>query len=114
MTSNTKRERGCLSFAGSLLSFTEEKAWDNELKSQSHRHHPGRKRQMGEKRNMPRGYGHIVGCDNLEKCDVIVNSGVKYSTVYAFSTELETLPRRGGGLLKLFRQCPETMHQKST
>lgn len=43
---------------------------------------------MGEKRNMPRGYGHIVGCDNLEKmCDVIKDMGVKYLTVYAFSTE---------------------------
>lgn len=28
--------------------------------------------RWAKKRNMPRGYGHIVGCDNLEKmCDVI-------------------------------------------
>lgn len=24
--------------------------------------------RWAKKRNMPRGYGHIVGCDNLEKC----------------------------------------------
>ena len=37
---------------------------------------------------MPRSYGHIVGCNNLEKmCDEICEMGVKYLTVYAFSTE---------------------------
>ena len=61
---------------------------------------------MGEKRNMPRGYGHIVGCDNLEKmCDVIKDMGVKYLTVYAFSTENWKRSRAEvEGLLKLFRQ----------
>ena len=39
-------------------------------------------------RGMPRSYGHVVGCNNLEKmCDVICELGVKYLTVYAFSTE---------------------------
>ena len=33
--------------------------------------------RWAKKRNMPRGYGHIVGCDNLEKmCDVIKDMGV--------------------------------------
>ncbi len=36
----------------------------------------------------PRSYGHVVGCDNLEKmCDIIGDLGVRYLTVYAFSTE---------------------------
>ena len=63
----------------------------------------------------PRGYGHIVGCDNLEKCvTMIKDMGVKYLTVYAFSTEeLETLPRRGGGPLKAVPPVSETMHQKT-
>ena len=44
--------------------------------------------RWAKKRNMPRGYGHIVGCDNLEKmCDVINDMGVKFLSVYAFSCE---------------------------
>ena len=39
-------------------------------------------------KGMPRSYGHVVGCDNLEKmCNIICDMGVKYLTVYAFSTE---------------------------
>ncbi len=44
--------------------------------------------RWAKKRGMPRSYGHVVGCDNLEKmCDVISEIGVRYLTVYAFSTE---------------------------
>ena len=36
----------------------------------------------------PRSYGHLVGCENLEKvCNLIADMGIKYLTVYAFSTE---------------------------
>ena len=36
-------------------------------------------------KGMPRGYGHIKGCANLETiCDDIKDLGVKYLTVYAF------------------------------
>lgn len=39
-------------------------------------------------KGMPRSYGHVVGCDNLEKmCNIICDMGVRYLTVYAFSTE---------------------------
>ncbi|MBO5521599.1 MAG: di-trans,poly-cis-decaprenylcistransferase, partial [Eubacterium sp.] len=39
-------------------------------------------------KGMPRSYGHIVGCDNLEKmCNLIGDMGIPYLTVYAFSTE---------------------------
>lgn len=39
-------------------------------------------------RNMPRSYGHKKGCENLETiCDDMKELGIKYLTVYAFSTE---------------------------
>ena len=87
---------------------------DNELKVPNHiaiiLDGNGR---WAKKRNMPRGYGHIVGCDNLEKmCDVIKDMGVKYLTVYAFSTE--NWKRSRGGPLKAVPPVSETMHQKST
>lgn len=39
-------------------------------------------------KGMPRSYGHVKGCANLETiCDDMKELGVKYLTVYAFSTE---------------------------
>ena len=39
-------------------------------------------------KGMPRTYGHVKGCENLEKiCSIAKELGVKYLTVYAFSTE---------------------------
>ena len=39
-------------------------------------------------RGLPRGYGHLKGCSNLESiCDDFGDLGIKYLTVYAFSTE---------------------------
>lgn len=41
-------------------------------------------------KGLPRGYGHVKGCANLEQvCYDIKDLGVKYLTVYAF-------PRRTG------------------
>ena len=56
-------------------------------------------------KGMPRGYGHIKGCANLEDiCDDIKDLGVKYLTVYAFSTENWKRSREEvEGLMKLFR-----------
>ena len=56
-------------------------------------------------KGMPRGYGHIKGCANLENiCDDIKDLGVKYLTVYAFSTENWKRSREEvEGLMKLFR-----------
>lgn len=46
-------------------------------------------------KGMPRGYGHIKGCANLEQvCYDIKDLGVKYLTVYAFSTENWKRPKR--------------------
>ena len=56
-------------------------------------------------KGMPRGYGHIKGCANLEQvCYDIKDLGVKYLTVYAFSTENWKRSREEvDGLMKLFR-----------
>ena len=38
-------------------------------------------------KGMPRSYGHVKGCANLETvCDYMKELGVKYVTVYAFSS----------------------------
>ena len=89
---------------------------DNELKVPNHiaiiLDGNGR---WAKKRNMPRGYGHIVGCDNLEKmCNVIKDMGQISDRLCVLNRELETLPRRGGGPLKAVPPVSETMHQKST
>ena len=56
-------------------------------------------------KGMPRTYGHVKGCDNLEKiCTVAKELGIKYLTVYAFSTENWKRSREEvDGLMKLFR-----------
>ena len=56
-------------------------------------------------KGMPRDYGHVKGCANLESiCDDIKDLGVKYLTVYAFSTENWKRSREEvEGLMKLFR-----------
>ena len=56
-------------------------------------------------KGMPRGYGHVKGCANLETiCDIVKDMGVKYLTVYAFSTENWKRSREEvEGLMKLFR-----------
>lgn len=56
-------------------------------------------------KGMPRSYGHVKGCANLESiCDDVRDLGVKYLTVYAFSTENWKRSREEvEGLMKLFR-----------
>lgn len=60
---------------------------------------------MGKKKGMPRTYGHVKGCENLEKiCSVAKELGVKYLTVYAFSTEnWKRSKEEVDALMKLFR-----------
>lgn len=44
--------------------------------------------RWAKKRKMPRTLGHIKGCDNVEPvCRIAYEMGVKYITMYAFSTE---------------------------
>ena len=56
-------------------------------------------------RGLPRSYGHIKGCANLESVvDDAKDLGVRYLTVYAFSTENWKRSRQEvEGLMKLFR-----------
>ena len=61
--------------------------------------------RWAKSKGMPRNYGHVKGCDNLEYiCEVAKELGVKYLTVYAFSTENWKRSREEvEGLMKLFR-----------
>ena len=61
--------------------------------------------RWAKKRGMPRSFGHVKGCENLEDiCEVAKELGVKYLTVYAFSTENWTRSKVVvDGLMKLFR-----------
>lgn len=61
--------------------------------------------RWAKKRGMPRSYGHVKGCENLEDiCEVAKELGVKYLTVYAFSTEnWKRSKEEVDGLMKLFR-----------
>ena len=61
--------------------------------------------RWAKKRGMPRGYGHVKGCENLETiCEVAKDLGVKYLTVYAFSTEnWKRSKDEVDGLMRLFR-----------
>lgn len=44
--------------------------------------------RWAKSKGMPRNYGHTVGAKNVEKiCDIAGHMGIKYLTVYAFSTE---------------------------
>nr|WP_081794803.1 isoprenyl transferase [[Eubacterium] cellulosolvens] len=62
--------------------------------------------RWAKRKGMPRSYGHIVGCDNLEKmCDTMCEMGIKYLTVYAFSTEnWKRSPDEVRTLMNLFRK----------
>ena len=61
-------------------------------------------------KGMPRTYGHVKGCDNLEKiCTVAKELGIKYLTVYAFSTENWNRPKdEVDALMKLLRNYMKT------
>ena len=61
--------------------------------------------RWAKSKGMPRNYGHIKGCENLEYiCEVAKELGVKYLTVYAFSTENWKRSREEvEGLMNLFR-----------
>ena len=63
--------------------------------------------RWAKKRGMPRSFGHVKGCENLEDiCEVAKELGVKYLTVYAFSTEnWKRSKEEVDGLMKLFRNC---------
>ena len=59
---------------------------------------------------MPRTYGHVKGAQNLEGiCRDAYNMGIKYLTVYLFSTEnWKRSPDEVDALMKLFRRYTKT------
>lgn len=61
-------------------------------------------------KGMPRNYGHAQGSKNVEKiCEEAWRMGIKYLTVYAFSTENWSRPENEvGALMKLLRNYMKT------
>ena len=59
--------------------------------------------RWAKKRGMPRTYGHTAGAKNVEKiCEVAGELGIRYLTVYAFSTENWSRPEdEVGEIMKL-------------
>ena len=61
--------------------------------------------RWAKKRNMPRNYGHTQGSKAVEKiCEDAYKMGIKYLTVYAFSTENWKRPKEEvDAIMKLLR-----------
>ena len=61
-------------------------------------------------KGMPRNYGHMEGAKTVEKiCEEAWNKGIKYLTVYAFSTENWKRPQEEvDALMKLLRNYMKT------
>lgn len=62
--------------------------------------------RWAKKRGLPRNMGHIEGAKVVENmCEIAWNEGVKYLTVYAFSTEnWKRPPAEVAALMKLLRE----------
>lgn len=66
--------------------------------------------RWAKKRNMPRNYGHTQGSKTVEKiCEDAYKIGVKYLTIYAFSTENWKRPKdEVDAIMKLLRSYLQT------
>lgn len=66
--------------------------------------------RWAKSKGMPRNYGHARGAKNLEViCEDAYNMGIKYLTVYLFSTENWKRPKdEVDALMKLFRSYTKT------
>lgn len=66
--------------------------------------------RWAKSKGMPRNYGHVRGAKNLETiCRDAWNMGIKYLTVYLFSTEnWKRSKEEVDGLMKLFRSYTKT------
>ncbi len=66
--------------------------------------------RWAKSKGMPRNYGHVRGAKNLEViCRDAYNMGIKYLTVYLFSTENWKRPKdEVDALMKLFRSYTKT------
>lgn len=65
-------------------------------------------------RHLPRSQGHIKGAEKMEKMySMVRETGIKYVSVYAFSTDNWNRPKEEvDGLMKLFRKAINTFNQK--
>lgn len=65
---------------------------------------------LGKEKGMPRNYGHAQGSKNVERiCKEAYKMGIKYLTVYAFSTENWSRPKSEvDALMKLLRNYMKT------
>ncbi len=66
--------------------------------------------RWAKSKGMPRNYGHARGAKNLEViCEDAYNMGIKYLTVYLFSTEnWKRSKEEVDGLMRLFRRYTKT------
>lgn len=66
--------------------------------------------RWAKKKGMPRNYGHAQGSKNVERiCEEAWRMGIKYLTVYAFSTENWNRPQNEvDALMKLLRNYMKT------
>ena len=66
--------------------------------------------RWAKSKGMPRNYGHAQGSKNVEKiCEESWRMGIKYLTVYAFSTENWNRPKdEVDALMKLLRNYMKT------
>lgn len=71
--------------------------------------------RWAKSKGMPRSYGHIQGAKNLDRIvEAAYNMGVKYLTVYCFSTENWNRPAEEvEALMKLLRQYMKTAQNRA-
>ena len=64
--------------------------------------------------HLPRSQGHIKGADKMEKMYKMVrDTGIKYVSIYAFSTENWNRPKEEvDGLMKLFKRAINTFYNQ--
>ena len=72
--------------------------------------------RWAKKRMMPRNYGHAQGSKTVEQiCEDAWNLGIKYLTVYAFSTENWKRPQKEvDALMKLLRSYLKDCIKRTT
>lgn len=72
--------------------------------------------RWAKKRGLPRTAGHIQGARAVEDmCEIAWNMGIKYLTVYAFSTEnWSRPPEEVKALMKLLREYMKTSLKRAT
>ena len=72
--------------------------------------------RWAKSKGMPRNYGHVQGAKAVEDaCEYAYNMGIKYLTVYAFSTENWNRPQdEVDALMKLLRNYMKTSLKRAT